>query len=92
MKKLYFEDKTARQVAAEMEFPTFERVYKTWQNARRRLLRDKILKRLRGLTHDYHIIVGASRFNITHTSAVEESVIRYEHEKAKLRSFLHRPE
>lgn len=88
VKKLYFEAKPVKQVAEEMNFPTHERAYKAWENARRWLRRDKTLKALRSLTHDYHIKVGLSRFNSTHTSAVEESVLRFERERGRLKSFL----
>lgn len=88
VKKLYFEAKPVKQVAEEMNFPTYERAYKTWENARRWLRRDKILKELRGVRHDYHIKVGLSRFNTTHTSAVEESVLRFEYDRGRLKGLL----
>ena len=88
VKKLYFDGKTAKQVAEEMNYPTTRRVKTNWENARRWLRRDETLKALRSLRHNYHIRVGVARFNTTHTSAVEESVLRFEHERGRLKSFL----
>lgn len=93
VKKLYFEDKPAKQVAAEMGYSDSSRVFKVWDNARRWLRRDKLLKELCGLRHDYHIHVGIQRFNTTQTSAVEAAVIRLEDEwnriKGALKNELH---
>ena len=48
-----------------------------WDCARRRLRRDKYLRELHSLSFHYHINVSVARFNRTHTSAVEEAVLRY---------------
>lgn len=85
VEKLYFEEKPGKQVAAEMNLPKCERVFKIWDNARRRLRRDKYLRELREVTMDYHIKVGPSRFNTTHTSAVEEAVMRYYRERGAIK-------
>ncbi len=85
VEKLYFEDKPAKQVAAEMDLSKCERVYKIWDNARRRLRRDKYLRELRDVTMDYYIHVGPARFNNTHTSAVEEAVLRYYRERGAIK-------
>ena len=75
--KKFYEQKTENQIAEEMNIVQARRVYVIWENARRRLRRDKYLRELHSLSFHYHINVSVARFNRTHTSAVEEAVLRY---------------
>jgi len=75
--KKFYERKTENQIAEEMNITQARKVYGIWVNARRRLRRDKYLRELHSLSFHYHINVSVARFNRTHTSAVEEAVIRY---------------
>ena len=75
--KKFYEQKTENQIAEEMNIAQARRVYGIWENARRRLRRDKYLRELHSLSFHYHINVSVARFNRTHTSAVEEAVLRY---------------
>ena len=79
----FFRGQSAAQAAQEMQ-TTPARICKLWDNAKRRLRRDRLLKELAGVQARYYIHVGADQFNTTHTSAVEMAVLIMERERDKI--------
>ena len=83
VKRKYFQAKRTDDIAAEMQASS-SRIYQLWENAKRRLRRDKALRELAELRPNYYLHVGVDRFRATHTSAVEQALITLEQERERL--------
>lgn len=85
----YLEGKGAKATGEQMGIPQ-DRVYKIFQNARRQLRRDRILKRLVNIDQEipYYARIGVKNFNSMHTSAVELAAIILDEKRQRLQAQL----